>query len=443
MEYIQMVVEVTISAFADTTLVSYVYKNCEKKSFYIWRFLCAMFIYMTGVLGCDLLYIDNGPRMIINSLITLTSGLLLFKTSSLSTYLKNTIVMYVCVNVGDVLTVLPMWFVQNSNDVQFLENFIVWFIALVVSRALAAVFIRIINKYRVANQWKKGKLQTISSFLLFAGCYLYIILMTVVMLSEKYDIREFWTMQVISLVLILLLVIGFFVMNQAHEQKENIKRELEVVKQKNRFQIEAYQKQRETELELRKMYHDIKNLGLLVEAYREKGVDTKEADKYIEKIQAYGAVLAQDITTGNEIMDIFFKEKQKECLDENIELIFKADLSKWKFVNDVDLGTIFGNILDNAKEACEKIEDIEERKINFRAGTYENFLVIKCENPTVGINKNKGRLLTTKADKENHGLGMICLRETLQNYQGEYSYKIEQGKFIISAFIPMKNERKV
>lgn len=33
---------------------------------------------------------------------------------------------------------------------------------------------------------------------------------------------------------------------------------------------------------------------------------------------------------------------------------------------------------------------------------------------------------------------MICLEETLQRYNGEFSYKIEDNEFILNIFIPLK-----
>lgn len=427
-----------MSSFVDILLLTYLYKNCEKRNFFKIRFMLAVFVYVIVITSAILLDMSNGIRMCLLSFTTLSCGVILFKGISEIIYVKNTIVMFVCVNIADVLTVMPIWFIQNTNSVDFLNVFWVWCISLLISRCYTFLMIRIIHKFQANNYVQKGRLESVIHFFLFAGLYLFIIYTTVIMLLDKDYSREFWSLLTISVLLVIILLVGFFAFDKIKINNMNIQKELELLKEKSSYQMEIYKKKNEQEIELKKMYHDIKNLELLVGAYQVKGIDTKEVKEYIKKMKDYFS-LEQDISTGNEILDLFLRDISSECTEKNIDFQYDVDFSKGKFINIVDIGTIFGNILSNAIEACEKIQETEKRKISLQVGSYEEFLIIKCKNSFTTLKMKNRKLLTTKSDEEFHGLGMICLRETLQNYQGEYSYKTENGEFILNAFIPIKN----
>ncbi len=47
--------------------------------------------------------------------------------------------------------------------------------------------------------------------------------------------------------------------------------------------------------------------------------------------------------------------------------------------------------------------------------------------------------VTDKADRENHGIGMINIKSTAEKYQGTMDFKVKDGVFILS--VMMKNEQ--
>ena len=47
---------------------------------------------------------------------------------------------------------------------------------------------------------------------------------------------------------------------------------------------------------------------------------------------------------------------------------------------------------------------------------------------------------TDKADRENHGIGMVNIKSTAEKYQGAMDFKLNGRVFILS--VMMKNERR-
>ena len=48
--------------------------------------------------------------------------------------------------------------------------------------------------------------------------------------------------------------------------------------------------------------------------------------------------------------------------------------------------------------------------------------------------------MTDKADRENHGIGLINIKSTAEKYQGTMDFKVNGRVFILS--VMMKNERR-
>lgn len=100
------------------------------------------------------------------------------------------------------------------------------------------------------------------------------------------------------------------------------------------------------------------------------------------------------------------------------------------------MGTIFGNIIDNAIEACERIGEGRQKTISLVVNTIENFIFIKISNPVDIVKKEGGRLFSIKRKQQEEGLGLMCLQETLKKYNGSYSYEIVDHLFNVTIVIP-------
>lgn len=93
----------------------------------------------------------------------------------------------------------------------------------------------------------------------------------------------------------------------------------------------------------------------------------------------------------------------------------------------VDVCIIFGNALDNAIEACERIED-GEKKIQLFLIERENKLLCHLTN-TTSLDSMKGVAKTSKSDQENHGFGLNNMREALAKYDSEPIIELKDGIF--------------
>ena len=110
------------------------------------------------------------------------------------------------------------------------------------------------------------------------------------------------------------------------------------------------------------------------------------------------------------------------------------------FIEPLDVSTIFGNGLDNAIEASEKLPE-EQRAILVKAGKMQNFFSVLIENNCLqdsGNTKSRTQGLlhrTTKNDDFLHGFGISNMRKAVEKYDGQLMTKCENGKFTLKILI--------
>lgn len=107
-----------------------------------------------------------------------------------------------------------------------------------------------------------------------------------------------------------------------------------------------------------------------------------------------------------------------------------------EFVKDVDLISIFGNLISNAIEATQKCE---RKYIDMQLYMTDKnkFIIFKLKN-TFAINpKRKGSVFETiKNNREKHGIGMENARKILESYGGYLNIDIQDNIFDLSALFP-------
>jgi len=115
---------------------------------------------------------------------------------------------------------------------------------------------------------------------------------------------------------------------------------------------------------VRSLYHDMKNHMICIRHLCEDE-DTNKVLEYIDSMESnitnYNQ-LNQEFHTGNMILDSILRVKKSICIEKDIDFFVDMTFSKNDFMDMVDVCTIFSNVIDNAIEACDKINERNEPK---------------------------------------------------------------------------------
>lgn len=132
----------------------------------------------------------------------------------------------------------------------------------------------------------------------------------------------------------------------------------------------------------------------------------------------------QKIDTGNIVVDTLIEEKINRAIEHNIRIKIISDDISDSFINDRDWCSILANLLDNAIEACKKVEG--KRKIDVRIENRSFGIMLYMENSCSELMiGNNGRLITSKKNIGEHGIGLQSINYALEKYEGKivYEYK--------------------
>lgn len=215
------------------------------------------------------------------------------------------------------------------------------------------------------------------------------------------------------------------------------KAKIEVLNEKIDMQYNYYLNIKESQEKVRRLYHDINNHMTNINIIQNQN---KEVDTYINSINKEINDFENTYNTGNIILDIILNEKSKLCKLKDIDLHCNIDFSKCNFIEMIDVSSIFSNLIDNAIEACEKIQDKEYKKyINIRGTIVKSYYILRCKNSKINkvISKNN-KILTSKKDNYLHGIGIESIKSSIKKYDGEVDIQIDENKFTTTIYIQLK-----
>lgn len=210
--------------------------------------------------------------------------------------------------------------------------------------------------------------------------------------------------------------------------------ESNIIKEKMKIQYNHYINLQEDQMKVRQLHHDIKNHIACIKSLK---LSNNYANEYINNIEKDLNNCDNNFNTGNMILDIILGEKNKTCKENDINFISDINFSRCNFIEIIDICSIFSNMLDNAIEACNKIND-ENRYIILRGSIVDGFFVIRIENSKINkIKKKNNDIITDKKDSSSHGLGVRIIKSSVRKYNGQVAIDYTENKFIMKIFIPL------
>lgn len=200
-------------------------------------------------------------------------------------------------------------------------------------------------------------------------------------------------------------------------------------------QYQAYQLSQESIELVNRKYHDLKHQIALL---REQGLSAK-GEAQLSELEREIRQFEAQYHTGNAVLDAVLTSKGLFCQGRGIELKCIADGRALGIMGEMEIAALFGNMLDNAIESVERVEDPSRRLIRLYIASENGFLRIRLENTCAGtLRFEDGLPLTTKEDARFHGFGMKSMRRTVEHYGGSLVAEQEDKWFSLKILIPLR-----
>ena len=229
-------------------------------------------------------------------------------------------------------------------------------------------------------------------------------------------------------ILLLIFIIGSLVFNCiSRAYFENVSSILE--KQVNE-QVDYYKKIDKIDKDLSDFRHDYKNHMICVQSLIE-AKEYAEATEYLEGITLHKIILSRGFSSGNSIADVLLSDKSEWAEKVGAEIQFEGVI--YENIPPADLCTILSNAIDNAIEACEKIQSNEQKIISVKCSYIKRIQFIDITNPVSEDVKITNNVVeTSKSDKNIHGIGLYNIRRTVMKYDGEFDISCKDKTFAMS-----------
>ena len=225
-----------------------------------------------------------------------------------------------------------------------------------------------------------------------------------------------------------------------------LKNESNEINQLFQKQYEQYKLAIDNSEALRKEMHDMKHYVMALK----NEDDPARRSEVLEDMEQAIAVQESFMNTGNKVLDVILTTKSLQCQKKNITLNAMVDGDLLSDIHVKDICSLFGNILDNAIEATQQVEEVEKRLITLSVRKRNQFIIVECENctdvSTVNLRNTKKRRRfrknnlpkTTKGDNVKHGFGLKSISQVAETYGGALHVSYEDGWFKVKVLLMNK-----
>ncbi|MDE6626449.1 MAG: GHKL domain-containing protein [Lachnospiraceae bacterium] len=205
-------------------------------------------------------------------------------------------------------------------------------------------------------------------------------------------------------------------------EKNYLEGEIEILEKQAHMQYEYYLMQEQKYNATVHILHDVDKHVKSIEKLYAIG-ENGQATEYVKEIKNMLEPLIPIKYTGNPILDILLTDKATISKEKKIKFDIKVDNINMDFLEAIDTTTIFGNLIDNAIEAVEKVE--EDRCIQISILPYQEMVFVRIENASLPLKWRNGFPVSEKG--KNHGLGLLNVKRSIEKYDGDISFQQKNG----------------
>lgn len=192
----------------------------------------------------------------------------------------------------------------------------------------------------------------------------------------------------------------------------------------NKIMTDRYHEIEQVYHEFAFVNHDIKNHLIVLGEYEEAGEHDK-ALAYLKQIQIpLSQKISRYIKTGNDTIDIILNFKLMEAEKKGISIDIDSEIiTEWQ-IDDADLCSLLGNLLDNAINACLKMST-GDKWIKFTMQKKGNIILLQMSNSYLPSKDSSHKKIVL------HGYGLQSVKNTVKKYAGDICIVTQDNIYIV------------
>lgn len=333
-----------------------------------------------------------------------------------------TLCMCVCESWG---AILLRWILQVA-EIKIMDETMLYCLQATFSKiVLIFLYYLLINRFM-----GKGTVPYSKTRYIIYGIMLVYSLVNVLVIVEMFNQGQKSYVCVVNMGCIVLADLYLLYFVKMADEKDEYEKEVMTLKQQAEMQYEYYMAQTKKYDQTTRILHDVnKHIKAIEGLY---GADQDHmAGEYAKEIGDMLKPLIPVQYTENPMLNILLTNKEAIMKEKGISLEIKIDNVNLDFIAPMDVTTIFGNLLDNAIEATEKVT--EDKYIYMKISSYHKMVSVSIENSCGNVKWKNGIPVSTKG--KNRGIGLLNVRRSIEKYDGNLTLKQEKNKFMADLFL--------
>lgn len=238
---------------------------------------------------------------------------------------------------------------------------------------------------------------------------------------------------IVALINVLCCFIGLFYIFEMF-YSNNIKNQMKIIEEIQKKESNQYKISKETIDMINIKCHDFRH------QIREFGDNQKIDNEAINNLNKLIRIYDSTYHTENEALNVILNEKTLLCNNKNIRFTCIVDGNALNFIENEDIYSLFGNLIDNSIEAVNQLDD-NEKIISLKIKQVGNIVSISIKNGYKGKIQMENNLpLSKKEDNVHHGFGMKSIKMVCEKYNGNLRLNIENNIFIVTILFIKRND---
>lgn len=349
------IIILTATGMLIDTIILFFYLNCytindKRKIFAVAAY--TSYFAINFILGCT--DIDLWIRTLVNISLIICIGHIVYENMNSYEVGKEAIIYILLVAVAEFLFIPVVFLFTNNFSVDIFNDPTrpyLWLVSMGFSRMIAMCLFRGYRKINKQSYKSLDKQEVVILYLpLIISFICFLIILRTVLDIDNFEKEHFSILLVAFACTLVIYTLIHMIFYERYIHYRNENQELLMLKQKDALKYEYYRNRIESYENMRILYHDLKN-HILVSNYD---------SSYLEKAKDAILKFEKVFDTGCDILNILLWEKNNEAEKMDIGFECVVDNVDLSFMDDMDVCSLIGNILDNAIEASQELLDTKK-----------------------------------------------------------------------------------
>lgn len=377
------------------------------------------------------------PRIAINFAVILMIDLLVFRDSfkrKLTCFFAQVFI----TAVSEVMSIYLLWLLNPADSRRIwdiTENSDVSMRGIIFANML----IFILSMYFVLIWKRRVEKLKLRGMLLYLILPLYQFVQLIIFFDQaaQFDGRTA-SLGVSMLVMGIVVDIIMMYLLQTMEQKVTVEEKLSTLYRQRQNELDYYQMTRQHIEQMRIIRHDFINQIQTAYMMIQEGSTPERAKALLADSYQQLADARLTIYCENPVINALISVKAVKAEERDIAFSVEGTMGDLSGMEEIDLCSLFGNMLDNAIEACSRIPQGEERRLILKVTEKGGYQMIRTEN-TYSKKEQEGDFFrTSKEDRLNHGYGMKLIERICKKYGGELKTQVKEKEVYITAYLSLE-----